>query len=335
MKAMIGGEEVSLVLGDAVISSPVAITPPGPYPVITAPNAAAPLDIPTYVGDAEQEITHPDVIDTYHEIGPGQTWNGYRYWMAATPFPEMNDDYENPCIYCSHDGTTWDVPPGGSNPVAPMPATGYNSDTDLVIVEGTMYLFWRAVLVENVDERYRLRTSTDGVTWTAAVDIEDGLRGPHRLLSPSVQHDGQRWWMWSVDIGLPGSALVVQTAEVPTGQWSAPAGTVNAGSMWHVNVVRHEGRWFMLAQTSGSSSGRNSDLAFGVSTDGIHWTRQATPILARSAVGWDSLGLYRSALQPVLDQPNTWRLWYASRSDFGDVDHAWLIGETIASPPEG
>lgn len=330
MKAMIGGEEVSLVLGDAVISSPVAITPPGPYPVITAPNAAAPLDIPTYVGDAKQEITHPDVIDTYHEIGPGQTWNGYRYWMAATPFPGMNDDHENPCVYCSVDGTVWAPPSGLTNPVEPAPVTGYNSDTDIVIANGTMYLFWRAVLVENVDERYRMRSSTDGVTWTSMTEIQSGLLGPHRLLSPSVTFDGEVWRMWSVDMNL-GYGLVIQTAEDPAGPWSAPSGTVNAGTMWHVNVVGHQGRWFLLAQTAGVS-GRNSDLVFGVSDDGMFWERQVTPILARSASGWDSLGLYRSAMQPIPGQENTWRLWYAARSDFDNADLAWLIGETTAAP---
>jgi hypothetical protein len=43
-------------------------------------NASAPLTIPTY--DASGQAIHPDVID----FGSGNTWNGYRYWMAMTPY---------------------------------------------------------------------------------------------------------------------------------------------------------------------------------------------------------------------------------------------------------
>ena len=41
-----------------------------------------------------------------------EEWNGFRYWMAMTPFHGGNEDLENPCILASHDGFAWQEPTG-------------------------------------------------------------------------------------------------------------------------------------------------------------------------------------------------------------------------------
>lgn len=33
----------------------------------------------------------------------GKKWNGYRYWLSYTPYPNGNDKYENPTIVGSND----------------------------------------------------------------------------------------------------------------------------------------------------------------------------------------------------------------------------------------
>ena len=67
------------------------------------------LNIPTYDGSGQG--VHPDVY--YNANG----WNGYRYWMAVTPYPGGNAAYENPSIVVSNDNVNWIVPPGLSNPI--------------------------------------------------------------------------------------------------------------------------------------------------------------------------------------------------------------------------
>ena len=62
------------------------------------------LNIPTY--DGSGQAVHPDVY--YNANG----WNGYRYWMAMTPYPNGNAAYENPSIVVSNDNLNWIVPPG-------------------------------------------------------------------------------------------------------------------------------------------------------------------------------------------------------------------------------
>ena len=66
-------------------------------------NAATPLTLSTY--DGSGQVVHPSVLDFGQGlVKPGSTsWNGYRYWMAITPFPNGNSDHENPCLYASND----------------------------------------------------------------------------------------------------------------------------------------------------------------------------------------------------------------------------------------
>ena len=53
-------------------------------------NAPQPELIPTY--DGSNQSTHPSVLqfDT--------PWNGYRFWMAMTPYPFNYDGLEDPSV---------------------------------------------------------------------------------------------------------------------------------------------------------------------------------------------------------------------------------------------
>ncbi|MBO9605718.1 MAG: hypothetical protein J7639_07195, partial [Paenibacillaceae bacterium] len=60
--------------------------------------------IPTY--DGSGQTVHPCVL--FFPEG----WKGHRYWMAFTPYPDGNDQFENPSLVVSGDGVRWFVPPG-------------------------------------------------------------------------------------------------------------------------------------------------------------------------------------------------------------------------------
>jgi hypothetical protein len=125
-------------------------------------NASAPLTIPTY--DASGQAIHPDVID----FGSGNTWNGYRYWMAMTPYTGGDNTTENPSIVVSTDGQTWIVPPGLTNPVVPYTGSNlYNADTDIIMVGSTMWMIFKYVSVAGTTDQIKYLTSTDGITWSA------------------------------------------------------------------------------------------------------------------------------------------------------------------------
>lgn len=58
-----------------------------------------PLAIPTY--DGSNQSVHPSVF--YFENG----WKGYKYWMTFSPYPNSNDDVEDPSLVVSNDRLNW------------------------------------------------------------------------------------------------------------------------------------------------------------------------------------------------------------------------------------
>lgn len=77
------------------------------------------LNIVTY--EASGQVVHPDIL-----------WdeNKKQFWLAITPYPDYQDQFENPCLYYSLDGMHFSDS-GINNPLAPAPAQGFNCDPDL------------------------------------------------------------------------------------------------------------------------------------------------------------------------------------------------------------
>ena len=89
----------------------------------TYPDTRIEIPLTTYEGSGQ--TIHPSVVDIGAEL------NGYRYWMANTPYPNYNSTKENPSVWGSNDGETFTVPDGITNPITPVPDAGTNADTDI------------------------------------------------------------------------------------------------------------------------------------------------------------------------------------------------------------
>ena len=74
-------------------------------PAFSQSEGSAVLNIETYI-DGQNQPTHPAVIDMKRE------WNGYRYWMSYSPYPNADGAEENPCIGVSNDMIHWPPPEG-------------------------------------------------------------------------------------------------------------------------------------------------------------------------------------------------------------------------------
>ena len=77
-------------------------------------------------------------------------WNGYRYWMSYSPYPNADGAEENPCIGVSNDMIHWTTPDGLYNPYYmkykdQLVATGMVNDGD-------------DALNTNVEDSYRRQT---------------------------------------------------------------------------------------------------------------------------------------------------------------------------------
>ena len=308
---------------DNLAVSPIAELPVVPaYPSsVTATNATSPLVTPSY--DGNRQCMHPSVV--YVAVGWG--WNASKYWMACTMFTGGSSALENPQIFASADGTTWVVPTGFTNPLAPKPAwtLGYNSDTELRLgPDNVLYAFYREIGTGNV-EIIRYKTTSDGVTWSGAKTLLSGLQ----LTSPTILWDGQ-WRMWSVDLTITGgNAIVYRTASTLSGLATAQpiwcsfdkliVGAVP--NLWHLYVTRDGNKYVSIPMTIGT--GNNYALNYAVSYDGIYWATSATPFLQKTSAGhWDDTELYRSSILPIAG--GNYDLFYSAENS----SSVWHIGRT-------
>ena len=256
---------------------------------------------------------HPKVLDTG---SPG--WNGYRYWMAYTPYPKTDGDIkENPCVVASADGDTWVEP--APNPIEPAPPgveklVKYNSDTHLVLYQGVLHLIWR--LFDNSTnkwiERLLYRTTSDGVNWSAAMpmNIETQI-GVSKLLSPSVEFFNGQWWCWTFNRSATPVFCLLRTAPSIAGPWSTPQACSlqlpdNSREPWHLDVTRIPNGWAMLIsdRARGGSQGWPW-LAY--SKDGVAWTVGSTPFATGSPQ------VYRSCLLRTTAGFDCWMTDWDSR----------------------
>ena len=337
-----------LVLGSACGDTPqeVLLDPSDmtPLPVLNQPVALGVpvwLDVPTYDGSGQG--VEPDVL-----YFPGG-WRGWEYWMAFNPYPNGDEFYENPSILASHDGTQWVVPEGLVNPVVPFPRQGkaHNSDPDLFYAPDAdqLVLVYREVNGgRNILKRL---TSTDGVSWSPVVQV---LEAPnHQLISPAiVARAGRKPLMWVVDAGVGCAAMatnvvlrrwlgVPDMSTVVSGKtWSKPVITnlqQPGYIVWHIDVIFIESMkeyWAVYAARplSTKQCGKDNNLFFARSRDGVHWKTFDKPFLTTGVTPWATATLYRSTM--LYDSTsNMFRVWLSASADGGP----WYLGYVEVPAP--
>lgn len=252
----------SLVLDDLIATVPAsqktAITLPNPY----SEQSNAPV--------------HPSLL--FFPTG----WNGYRYWVAYTPYPGSVSDYENPCVAASNDLVGWVSP--APNPLVPKPTgTAYNADTHLVMSPDgeTMYLLFRerGVAAKN---NLKIMHTTDGVRWTSPVTVLTGDVGTTDFASPSAWWNGSAWVIVSHNADAvspwPLQRRVSDTADI-YGSYGSPTTVtptpVAGRAFWHSFFVRlSSGQVCGILQDNSGTAGSTGDLYWAQSyDDGVTWQR--------------------------------------------------------------
>ncbi len=309
------------------------------------------LNIPSYV-IGNDEVVHPDVV--YIPNG----WNGYKYWMVFTPFPNSAPQYENPSIVVSQDGIIWSVPSGLTNPVVlPYddiydPNNFYHSDPDLILSpdQNTMYLCWRNHAGWN-EEKFGVISSTDGINWTNPIYPFSTLStNGERILSPSIIYNGSEYELYTVNSKTSPRTYFRRTASIPTGTWGNKTEVdflINDGSswintddytgnlqyasqIWHFNILYENNEYWVIASVGGATQTRGGQLWIGKSLDGLNWNYDSNPLLDYAESGWDRL-IYRTAALPYYtDGSMNLRLWYSSDGGTATDNMEWHIGYTEA-----
>lgn len=280
----------ALVFGD-MVTTPTTPTDPTPTdPGTTPPPQLGGVVLPRQgpwqetrpTSDGSGEMIHPSVVDM-GESG----WQGYRFWSVDTPYPRNDVKLENPEILASNDGLTWEVPPGVTNPIAPFPGEGFNSDPEMVwdAANKRMFAVWR--WFGNSLIYYQHATSTDGRTWSVDTTTPILTLTGNPWMSPTIALDETtgRWRMWAFGDTIPPAMWEADELEGP---WAKVADcTIKGwpGRAWHGDIIAYRGHWIGSFSTKSSST-------LMVSRDGISW-----------AAG-DSLGVgsYRPTISAVRAQ---------------------------------
>lgn len=199
------------------------------------------MPIETYLAGNNQP-THPSILDF------GEKWNGWRYWMAYSPYPYANGEEENPCIVVSNDLRSYNVPSGLHNPIAFNEETGcdelkdphivYNNETDSIEmwylgrVDGTIASGSALLLMR--------KKSADGIVWSEH-EILDTVSG---TLSPSIIHEDGRYKRWSIKPSTdnsPGKVLYAESKDAKIWTEDKPCiffggGYLKSGMVRQVNI---------------------------------------------------------------------------------------------------
>ena len=216
----------------------------------------APLNIKTF--DGSDSPYHPSVL--YFEKG----WNGYKYWMAQSPYSPnckpYRDRNECPSIHVSNDGFIWTEIT--ANPIdnlneKEIKELDYFSDPHLVFTGNRIECWYRLTKrygnENNRSDVYLLRkTSQNGVDWSEREvlvslkeDHENGLG--NMVVSPSIIYKDGTYHMWYVDSELNKRNIAFSTS-IDGYEWNNKIICKLEGkeiSPWHIDVVQIKGTYYL------------------------------------------------------------------------------------------
>lgn len=267
-------------------------------------NSVTPLVTPT--PDGTGYATHVDVVYV------PQGFAGWKYLMAMTPYANLDNAKENPCLLVSNDNSTWQVPAGLTNPIVPWPggnaATEFNSDPDIVVSnDGRVYIYFRE---HRNGEHIKYVSSTDLVNWTAPVTAFSTTGD--RSLSPTVDFDGVQFRMYLCNEA--DDSVDLRTAPSAAGPWSEPRRVFlplpDGATPWHMDLSFLRGRFVMTLNEPGNGA-NNKHIRLATSRDGLRFS-VGPRILTHEA---QTVGgtVYRGCTD-ISDDGSTYRIWYSSLS---------------------
>lgn len=335
---------LALAAGSPYVSDPPPVDPGNPgennplaldpdaqlYVPATAPPYNAPMRLVTPTYDGSGDAIHPSVID-FGEAG----WNGWRYWLAHTPFHGNNDKLENPSIAVSNNGYYWQLPLGAPDPLYPAPVgLGFNSDTHLVYdpVADEIIVLFRQTL-DRAAHTYYIARSGDGITWPSSPTALSltWVGSDVQAISPAIVRVAANDWRIFA-LSYVSKALTMWKAPAPEGPWAGPYNTVGVGVggptwNWHVSVHRDgDGIFRTLMDRGPAHEGRDDGYRPSSSPDGMTWSTVSADFMDISAVpGWDSGELYRATA--IDDVAGThFRVWYSAHTIPETGPNVWGLG---------
>jgi hypothetical protein len=322
------------------------------FPLPILPNAEQPLQTPTY--DGSGQVVHPCVIDFFNEYGI-DSWSGYRYWMVLTPYPNGQNQYENPSLYASHDGLSWIVPPDITNPLDTASGgldKGFLFDPDMIFNPDSNQLWIYYRFANSAALRMHLIKINHDLTMTKPVTIMEQ--------SPWIQQDNRhrsfciwressdRWHMWGGGGEAKSPYNTYYFFSTDGLCWGEPQRVVNEDGLdpfqalglsnWHMagKPNKKERRVEFLVyslvdrtiQRHLFASKNPNPVVYAecpMDAPTLFRTPLSSPVLLPSKSGWDNGHLYRCSFQIIDDGTGyLYSIWYSARGSDGQ----WHLGHT-------
>lgn len=288
-------------------------------------NAKQPLRTPTY--DGSNQAVHPDVL--YVESG----WNGYKYLMGLTPYPNGNDDYENPQILVSNDGFNFNYLEGMKNPLdLPKDAGngGHYSDISLCIVDDVLEVYFRynpsakaRGIPDNLTNIIYVMKSRDGINWSGKelVLAPETFSKQYDYVSPIIICDDGIYKIWfsnySSDLYYTETKDWKSFKEIQVCNFKDKPDNFH---LWHHDLIKTDLGYEMVINGYENSNFAKQNLYYTFSQDGVNFLSMKDILnISDRDKSFDNGTLYKSSLVRL---KNKYLLYYSARSKSGQ----WRIG---------
>ena len=260
-------------------------------------NSRYKLNLESVYGDIE--AYHPKILEFENK------WNGYNYWLTYTPYPDSDEQKENPHVVASNDMINWEVPKGFSNPLDDVPGNEhekYNSDSHLVYNNDLNRLecYWRYVDDISGSVTIYRRYTLDGVNWAEKEIVAYSKNRKEKdYIAPGIIYENGTYKIWYVDHN-----LVVKYAEASVSDktWNDKK-TINLEypsslQPWHLDVIKTDRGYEMLLMAFENWEKRGiASLYHTISTDNKNWSKCTEIIKPTTGSNyWDNRGIYRSSM---------------------------------------
>lgn len=288
-------------------------------------NSPKRLLIKGYYGD--NQSYHPKVLNFENK------WNGYKYWMSFTPYPNADSSKENPHIKVSNDMIHWQEPIKGLNPLDevdnPDNNTRYNSDSHLVFNsdENQIECWWRYIDDEKNTSTIFRKTSKDGKNWSVKEIVYSSNRKDNDWISPSIIYENGKYKIWYVF-----ENQVYYTESKNLKEFTKPI-ILNieydeSVKSWHIDVIHTKKGYEMLLVAFIDWERRAvMNLYYTYSKNNINYeTAQVIMKPTTNTSYWDNSGLYRSSL---IYENGTYYVFYSGQGTDNKKGIGLMEGKNI------
>ena len=241
-------------------------------------------------------------------------WNGYKYWMAFTPYPFRNARKENPCINVSNDLKNWICPKGLINPLDISRNRSYNSDTHLLYNKETkrLEIFWR--YVNGLKIIIYTKNSYNGIDWSNKIIFlkSDNMKKKD-FISPSIIYENGKYKIWYV------FRSKIYYIEKKKNNITKPRilniKYKNNFKAWHIDIIynRKKNIYELISCSLKNWNARLiMPLFYSYSKDNINWSFPIKILeKSKNLSNFDSKGLYRSS---IIYHNNTYFILYSGHN---------------------